>query len=94
MPVGILNYRRRNFVVGTAETRKDPTSRVGHGNSNNVMDIEDFLLIRNYVTCYSPDSWKERTQIGHDLVAIMHQLHQILYSIFQSTLGRLYSHHF
>jgi hypothetical protein len=57
MPVGILNYRRRNFVVGTAETRKDPTSRVGHGNSNNVMDIEDFLLIRNFRLAGNGDSF-------------------------------------
>ncbi len=38
--------------------------------------------------------WSDRTEIGHDLVAIMQQLQQILYSIFESTLGRLYSHHF
>jgi hypothetical protein len=48
MALGILNYRRINFVVGTAETTKDPTSRVGHWNWNNVMDIEDFLVIRNF----------------------------------------------
>jgi hypothetical protein len=48
MALRILNYRRRNFVIGTAETRKDPTSRVGHGNWNNMMDIEDFLVIRNF----------------------------------------------
>jgi hypothetical protein len=48
MALARLNYRRRNFIVGTAETRKDPTSRVGHGNWNNVMDIEDFLVIRNF----------------------------------------------
>ncbi len=57
MVLGILNYRRRNFVVGTAETRKDPTSRVGHGNSNNVMDIENFLLIRNFRLAGNGDSF-------------------------------------
>jgi hypothetical protein len=65
MALGILNYRRRIFVVGTAETRKDPTSRVGHGNSNNVMVIEDFLFIRNFRLAGNGDSF---------FVAISHAL--------------------